>query len=186
MTRALLLLALPGVAWLVVNEPRRRSYRALLRRCYRCMDEALGLRTFELDRRAGMRRKWGWLLPKELVGFLWPATEFGGVAALPFFGRRQRYLHLRLRPVPWPRRFHTWHVQGVDAHWTSEVRANAGGFVERAERAFADFLFLKHTAGVFDTRDHRDDHPPAGMLTITRAKPAAAVPDQLAAHEELA
>lgn len=185
MRAALLLLALVGVAAWATNEPRRRSYRALLRRCYRRFDDVLGIKAFELDRRAGKRRSWGWLLPRELVNFLWPATQFGGVAALPFYRRRERYLHLHMRPVAWPRRFHSWHVQAVTVRWTSEVDANVAGFVERAERAFADVLFLKRTAGMFEVHDHRDDHPPAGLLTLRRARPAA-VPDTLAAHEELA
>jgi hypothetical protein len=183
-TRLLVLLALVGVGLLLVDRPRRRSYMFVVMHTYRCMDEALGIKSFELDRRAKKRRGVLAGILKAILGplgfwlvdYLWPPTQFGGVAALPFFHRRLKYVTLHLLSVPWPKRYHVWHVQGVTARWTTEIDANVGGFLERAERRFADALFLKRTGSTFDTRDHRDDNPPTGRLTIMRAKPAPAPP----------
>jgi hypothetical protein len=68
--------------------------------------------------------------------------------------------------------------------WTTEVNASLSAFIERAEQGFADFLFLKYRAGMFAITDHRDEHPPAPRLTLTRTKPAH-VPDQFPAEEEM-
>jgi hypothetical protein len=179
----LLVVLLAGV-W-VVHERRRRSYVRLLRRCYRRMDVALGIKAHILEHRANQRRKYGWFLPPKVTNFFWPPTQYGGIAALPFLRRREMYVHLHMRQVPWPRRWFTWHCQGGTVEWTMEVDASFAGFIERVERGFADFLFLKYRPGLFDVHDHRDDHPPAPRVTVTRAKPAQ-VPDQLVAHEELA
>jgi hypothetical protein len=179
------LLIVLGLAVLVVNEPRRRSHARLVRRCYRRMDVALGIKAHILEHRANQRRKYGWFLPPKMTNFLWPPVQYGGIAALPFLRRRELYIHLHARKPPWPTRWYTWHIQGGTVEWTMEVDASFAGFLERIERGFADFLFLKYRPGLFDLRDHRDKHPPAPRVTVMRAKPAP-VPDQLVAHEELA
>lgn len=186
MKAVILLTLVLWVAFWLVDRPRRRSYKAMVRRAYDRFDTAFGIKAKVLQNRATARRRYGWFLGRRTSEFLWPATQYGGVAALPWFRKREQFITLHLRKVRWPRRYRTvrdWY--GITASWTTEVDATTSGFVDRAERAFADLLYLKWKPGLFDVHDHRDDKNRAGKLTLTLARPVA-VPDELPASRELA
>lgn len=187
MTRVLLLLALAGVGWWALSQPRRVSYRRLLRRVYRHVDEVLGARKWENDRRASRRRLVQWF-SHDLANLLYPMAQYTGAAALPATRRMQRYVHLTLPARrPW-QRYHRWEVRSVWLSWTPEAAANGGNFVEWLERGrpregggLAQALGLEWTAGLFEHTFDRD----RDRIRFDRTRPAV-VPDRLDADEELA
>lgn len=187
MRAVLLLLALVGVGWWALSQPRRISHRRLTRRIYRHCDEVLGARKFENDRRVS-RRRFLQLISKDLAALLYPSVQFGAAAALPSARRMAHYVHLDLPARrPW-QRYHRWDVRSVTLRWTSEAGANAANFVEWLERGrpvqgggLAQALGLEWTPGLFEhTRDWSHDR-----ARFDRTRPAV-VPDRLDADEELA
>lgn len=120
MTRALLLLVMVGVAAWAVGLPRHISLHRLERRVWRHVDEVLGARKLESDRRVGRRRVVGFV-SHDLAALLYPAVQYQGAMAIPGRRRRRRYVQLELARPPWPARVRFWHVRAVDLHWSSEA-----------------------------------------------------------------
>ena len=171
MTEAITLLALGGLAFLLISWPRLTSKSRIVRRIYRHVDEQLGATRFENNRRASRRRLLAFF-SRDLANLVYPVTQFGGVTALPSTGRMRRYVQLEYGPAPvWPRVWRVWHVQAVTLRWTSEANALGQGFGDLLARKVAQALILKSPAEL-------ERHPAfdKGYFMLRRSKPAPVVP----------
>ncbi|HEV8652820.1 MAG TPA: hypothetical protein VG276_26395 [Actinomycetes bacterium] len=174
-----LLTVLAAGAW-AVGWPRRRSRARILRRIYRNLDELLGVRRFENDRRATLRHYWKPFLGRDLTDLLWPVPQLGGAAALPPTRRQARYVHVHWPPQPWPRACRRHQVRVVTlGPWTSEADITPA-FFDRAERKLAQALSLEHAPGMFE----RAVDWPRDRVTLTLTV-RVHVPDDLRAAEDL-
>jgi hypothetical protein len=171
--------ALAAGAW-AAGWPRRRSRARITRRCYVHLDEALGARRLENDRRATLRHWWKPVLGRELTDVLWPAPQLAGAAALPTTARQRRYVQPQLPPRPWPRPWRAHEVGAVTLRWTSEAHVHAPSFFDQLERKLAQALSLEHTPGMFT----RATDWPHDRVTLTRAAHVA-VPERLDLREEV-
>jgi hypothetical protein len=180
-TRLLVLFAVALLALFLVDLPRRTSRHRLERRLWRHVDEVLGARKLEADRRASRRRLVQYL-SHDLANLMYPVTQLQGAMAYPGRRRRHRYVYPDLAPKPWPRRFHRWDIRAVTLRWTSEAAVVLSGdqWFGRLEKQVAQALGLEWRAGIFS----RDIDWSRDLVTLARAKPAH-VPDQLAGEEEM-
>jgi len=178
-TLVLLLIVAFGLA--LVDLPRRHSRERLERRLWRHVDEVLGARKLEADRRAS-RRRVVQFFSHDLANLMYPATQLQHAMAYPGRRRRRRYVYPAYSPVAWPKRLHRWHIRGVTLRWTSEAAVAVSGeqWFGRLEKQVSQALGLEWRAGMFS----RDIDWSRDLVTLARAK-AAHVPDQLAAEEEL-
>jgi len=187
MRPALVLLLVVAFGLALVDQPRRQSRRRLTRRVYRHVDEVLGARKFENDRRATRHHYLAFFAGQRLANLLYPRAQLGGTAALPPLRRMTRYVALDLPARSWPQRYHRWDVRSVTLRWTSEAGANAANFIEWLERGrpvqgggLAQALGLEWTPGLFEhQRDWSRDR-----VRFDRTRPAA-VPNDLGAEREL-
>jgi len=181
MRAALLLLALVGAAWWAVSLPRHLSRERLERRLWRHVDEVLGARKLEADRRAS-RRRVVQFFSHDLANLMYPPTQLQHAMAYPGRRRRRRYIYPAYAAVPWPRRLHRWHIRAVTVRWTSEAAVALSGdqWFGRLEKQIAQALGLEWRAGIFD----REVDWSRDLVALSRAKPAH-VSDQLAAEEEM-
>jgi len=180
MRTALVLLALAGAGWWAVGQPRRTSRRRLVRRVYRHVDEILGARRFELDRRVARRRLLAFF-SHDLANLVYPTVQYGGSAALPSTRRMGRYVQLDLAPVAWPKKVRTWHVRAVTLRWTSEANALGEGFSTLLARKMAQALLLDG-AGKLEASPAWDQ----GRITLTRTRPARPIPERVPFEGEVA
>src|SRR5262245_3876426 len=141
MTGDLLALAfLLGLGLVLVDLPRRVSRFRHLRWVYRHVDQPLGARTWENDRRVGRRRLIGFV-SRDLANLLYPATQYGGAAALPSRKRMRRYVvDLPLPAKRWPRPWFRRELTQASFTWSPEATSNSPGFVDIVGRKFADAL----------------------------------------------
>jgi hypothetical protein len=152
-----------------------RSLRYLTRRIYRHVDETLGTRATENNRRTKMHARIAFWISPKWANLLAPRAQLSGAAAMPSIRRMGRYVKLS------PDR------RTVVLRYTSEAAANGANFVEWLERGrpgtgggLAQALGLEWKAGMFEvTRDWSKD-----LVTFTRVK-LAAVDDDLRAEEDL-
>jgi hypothetical protein len=171
MSEAITLLALVGLAFLLISWPRLTSKNRILRRIYRHVDDPLGATRFENNRRASRRRVLAFF-SLGLANLIYPVTQYGGVTALPSTGRMRRYVQLEFNQTPaWPRLWRVWHVEAVTLRWTSEANALGQGFGDLLARKVAQALILKSPADL--------EQLPAldqGYFQLRRVKPAPDVP----------
>jgi hypothetical protein len=177
----LLLVVLAGLGTWAVNLPRRLSRDRLERRLWRHVDEDLGARKLEADRRAS-RRRVVQFFSHDLANLLYPATQLQHAMAYPGRRRRRRYVQPTFRAKTWPRRFHRWDIGPTTYRWTSEARVAFIGeqWFLRMEKQHAQALGLEWRPGLFD----RDVDWSRDLLTLAQGKPAH-VPDQFPAEEEM-
>jgi hypothetical protein len=192
-----------GLALLVAAWPRLTSKAKLTRRVYRHVDETIGARKFENDRRATLNRRWRLLVGPKWAGLLYPHTQLSGAAVLPGTRRVRRYVtitwtdpppwfrEVRLPglavPVLWPTPWRVWHIAAVTLRWTSEAGANSPNFVEWLERGrptqgggLAQALGLQWSSSLFDhTADYRHS-----AITFTRTR-TERVAERIAAADDL-
>jgi len=181
MRAALPLLVLVGLAAWGMHLPRQVSRERLERRLWRHVDEILGARKLEADRRASRRRVLQFF-SHDLANLVYPAQQLHGAMAYPGRRRRHRYVYPAYSPIPWPRRLHRWHIRAVTLRWTSEAAVAVSGdqWFGRLEKQVAQALGLEWRAGIFD----REVDWSRDLVAVSRAKPAH-VSDQLAAEEEM-
>jgi hypothetical protein len=171
MTEAITLLALVGMAFLLISWPRLTSKSRIIRRIYRHVDDPLGATRFENNRRASRRRVLAFF-SLGLANLVYPVTQYGGVNALPSVGRMRRYVQLEYGPAPpWPRQWTVWHVEAITLRWTSEANALGQGFGDLLARKVAQALILKSPADL-------EQHPAfdQGYFEVRRLKSAPDVP----------
>lgn len=171
MTELITLLALVGIAFLLISWPRLTSKGRIIRRIYRHVDDPLGATRFENNRRASRRRVLAFF-SLGLANLIYPVTQYGGVNALPSTGRMRRYVQLEFSQAPvWPRLWRVWHVEAVTLRWTSEANALGQGFGDLLARKVAQALILKSPADL-------EQHPAfdQGYFEVRRVKPARNVP----------
>jgi hypothetical protein len=171
MTEAITLLALVGIAFLLISWPRLTSRNRIIRRIYRHVDDPLGATRFENNRRASRRRLLAFF-SLGLANLVYPVTQYGGVNALPSTGRMRRYVQLEFSQSPvWPRLWRVWHVEAITLRWTSEANALGQGFGDLLARKVAQALILKSPADL-------EQHPAfdQGYFELRRSKPAPTVP----------
>ncbi|HWD47388.1 MAG TPA: hypothetical protein VHM23_27360 [Actinomycetota bacterium] len=171
MTELITLLALVGIAFLLISWPRLTSKSRIIRRIYRHVDDPLGATRFENNRRASRRRVLAFF-SLGLANLVYPVTQYGGVNALPSTGRMRRYVQLEFSQAPvWPRLWRVWHVEAVTLRWTSEANALGQGFGDLLARKVAQALILKSPADL-------EQHPAfdQGYFEVRRTKPARDVP----------
>lgn len=184
MNDVLALVAMIGLAVVVLSLPRWTSQTRLRRWVYRHVDQPLGARSWENDRRTQRRRVVGFF-SHDLANLMYPSTEYGGAAALPGQRRMRRYIvDLPLPPKTWPRPWFRRNITQASFTWSPEAHSNAPGFADTVGRKFADALDRVWTPDLFDVTDHRMDRPPRRVLTYRLAK-AEPVPEHLAAADEL-
>jgi len=174
-----LLTVLAAGAW-AAGWPRRRSRARITRRIYRHVDEALGARRLENDRRATLRHWWKPVLGRGLVDALWPVPQLAGAAALPTTGRQRRYVTPKLPPRPWPRRWSRWDVAEVTLRWTSEAHVHAPSFFDQLAKKLAQALGLQWSDALFA---HMVDWG-GDRVTFTRVQHVR-VPETVSAAGEL-
>jgi hypothetical protein len=175
------LVLLAAAAW-CAGWPRRRSRARLIHRIFRNVDELLGVRRFENDRRASRRHWWVVLGGRAVADAFYPATQLGGAMALPATRRQARYVHVRWPPRPWPEPWRKHDLREVTlGPWTSEAHVHTPSFFDQLERKLAQALSLEYRDGMFQ----RAVDWPADRVTLTLAV-AAPVPDNLTAAEDLA
>jgi hypothetical protein len=181
MTRLLVLVAVLLAGLFLADLPRRTSRDRLSKRLWRHVDEVLGARKLEADRRAS-RRRVVQFFSHDLANLMYPATQLQHAMAYPGRRRRRRYVYPDYTPVPWPRRLHRWHIRAVTLRWTSEAAVALSGdqWFGRLEKQVAQALGLEYRAGMFS----RDIDWSRDLVTLARTK-LAHVPDELAAEEEL-
>lgn len=171
MNETITLLALVGIAFLLISWPRLTSRSRIIRRIYRHVDDPLGATRFENNRRASRRRVLAFF-SLGLANLVYPVTQFGGVTALPSTGRMRRYVQLEFGQGPgWPRLWRVWHVEVVTLRWTSEANALGQGFGDLLARKVAQALILKSPADL--------EQLPAfdqGYFQLRRVKPVPDVP----------
>lgn len=187
MTNLLALVVAALLALALVDLPRRTSLTRLEKRAWRHVDGIIGARKLEADRRASRRRLVGFF-SRDLANLLYPTTQLAGAMAYPGRRRQRRYVRLLLRRNPWPRRWHRWHIDGVEVHWTSEAPANHGPWLDWLERGkpiegggVAQALGIPWRPGVFDREVDWD----RDMVRLTRTRPSS-VPTHIGIEEELA
>jgi hypothetical protein len=171
MTEAITLLALVGIAFLLISWPRLTSKSRIIRRIYRHVDDPLGATRFENNRRASRRRVLAFF-SLGLANLVYPVTQYGGVNALPSTGRMRRYVQLEFGHAPaWPRLWRVWQVDAVTLRWTSEANALGQGFGDLLARKVAQALILKSPSDLeqFPAFDE-------GYFLLRRVKPARDVP----------
>lgn len=186
----LLIVLLIGI-W-TISLPRIHSRDRLERRLWRHVDEDLGARKLEADRRAS-RRRVVQFFSHDLANLLYPPTQLQHAMAYPGRRRRRRYVQPTFRarpwfqfwhglPVVWPARFHRWDIGPTTYRWTSEARVAVLGeqWFIRLEKQHAQALGLEWRPGLFD----RDVDWSRDLVTLAQGRPAH-VPDQFAAEEEM-
>src|SRR4029450_12089970 len=99
MTELIPVLALVGMAFLLISWPRLTSKSRIIRRIYRHVDDPLGATRYENNRRAGRRRVLAFF-SLGLANLVYPVTQYGGVTALPSTGRMRRYVQLEFGHAP--------------------------------------------------------------------------------------
>jgi hypothetical protein len=177
----LILLALALLTLFLVDLPRRTSRDHLERRLWRHVDEWIGARKLEADRRAS-RRRVVQFFSHDLANLLYPPTQLQHAMAYPGRRRRRRYVQPTWRPRPWPRKLHRWDIGPTTYRWTSEAPVATSGdrWFVRLEQQHAQALGLEYRPGLFN----REVDWSRDLVTLAQGRPAH-VPDQLAAEEEL-
>jgi len=175
------LLVVAGLGVWVVGLPRRLSRDRLERRLWRHVDDWLGARKLEADRRAS-RRRVVQFFSHDLANLLYPTTQLQHAMAYPGRRRRRRYVQPTWRHKPWPLRLHRWDIGPTTYRWTSEASVAMSGdqWFTRAEKQHAQALGLEYRPGLFD----RDVDWSRDLVTLAQGRPAH-VPDQFPAEEEM-